>query len=53
MNDEGKTINVYSPIDGNCYVEGKRTYIGTFKTMEEATKVRKDAELKYYTHAPK
>jgi len=34
-------------------IEGKRTYIGTFKTLEEATKVRKDAELRYYTHAPK
>jgi hypothetical protein len=34
-------------------IEGKRTYIGRFKTLEEATKVRKDAELRYYTHAPK
>lgn len=25
MNEEGKTINVYSPRNGNCYVDGVET----------------------------
>jgi hypothetical protein len=27
MNDEGKTINVYSPRNGNCIVEGVETLV--------------------------
>lgn len=27
MNDEGKTINVYSPINANCYVDNKEALV--------------------------
>lgn len=45
---KGITITPYGKFQARIYVDNKQVYLGTFDKIEEAIKIREEAEIKYF-----